>query len=266
MKRRHFITLSAWGCAASVIGCGSISTFPSAAPDSSTPVKLTLSAAASVQAALGEIQALYGRAAPHVTLTYNLGSSGSLAQQIRQGAPSDVFLSASPHWMDALEAQGQIWPDSRRDLLQNALVLIVPLGQTTIAAFTDLSGDSVRKVAMGEPESVPAGGYAKESLTTLGLFDELQPKLVYGKDVRQVLAYVETGHVEAGLVYATDAQWSDRVVAIATAPPNSHTPITYPVAIVKDSPHREAARDLIQFLSSDPAAAIFQRHGFSVTL
>jgi molybdate transport system substrate-binding protein len=117
---------------------------------------------------------------------------------------------------------------------------------------------------MGEPESVPAGKYAKESLTALGLFDGLQPKLVYGKDVRQVLAYVETGHVEAGLVYATDAQRSDRVKVMATAPPDSHTPITYPVAIVKDSPHPEAARELIAFLNSETAAAIFQRYGFSL--
>ena len=262
MKRRRFITLSAWGCAASAIGCSSVATLPS--PNSPASVTLTLSAAASVQDALAEIQAAYALAAPPVTLIHNLGSSGSLAQQIHQGAPSDVFLSASPRWMDDLEAQGKIWADSRRDLLQNALVLIVPSGQTAIATFTDLQGEGVRKVAMGEPESVPAGRYAKESLTTLGLFDKLQGKLVYGKDVRQVLAYVETGHVEAGLVYATDAQRSDRVVAIATAPPNSHAPITYPVAIVKDSPHLEAARAFIAFLSSEPAAVIFQRHGFAL--
>lgn len=266
MKRRCFITLSAGGCAASAIGCSSsVATLPSPTPNSSAAsVTLTLSAAASVQAALAEIQTAYAQTAPHVTLTYNLGSSGSLAQQIHQGAPTDIFLSASPRWMDDLEAQGQIWTDSRRDLLQNALVLIVPSGQAAIASFTDLQEDAIRKVAMGEPESVPAGKYAKESLTALGLFDGLQPKLVYGKDVRQVLAYVETGHVEAGLVYATDAQRSDQVNVIATAPPNSHTPITYPVAIVKDSPHPEAAREFIQFLNSAPATAIFKRHGFSV--
>ncbi|MGD1908770.1 MAG: molybdate ABC transporter substrate-binding protein [Leptolyngbyaceae cyanobacterium] len=255
MKRRRFITLSAWSCAA--IGCSSVATIPTAS------VKLTLSAAASVQAALAEIQAAHRQVAPHVDLTHNLGSSGSLAQQIHQGAPSDIFLSASPRWMDDLEAQGQIWADSRRDLLQNSLVLVVP-PDSQIATFTDLQSDTLRKVAMGEPNSVPAGTYAKESLTALGLFDRLQPKLVYGKDVRQVLAYVETGHVEAGLVYATDAQRSDRVKVIATAPPNSHTPITYPVAIVKDSPHPKAARDFIAFLSSAPAAAIFHRYGFSL--
>lgn len=263
MKRRRFITLSAWGCAASAIGCGSIAPFPSPAPNSSASVKLTLSAAASVQDALGEIQTAYVRVEPHVTLTYNLGSSGSLAQQIHQGAPSDVFLSASPHWMDDLEAQDQIWTDSRRDLLQNTLVLVVP-SDSQIATFADLQDNAVRKVAMGEPKSVPAGSYAKESLTALGLWEGLQPKWVYGKDVRQVLAYVETGHVEAGLVYATDAQRSEQVVAIATAPPHSHTPITYPIAVVKDSRHPEAARDFIQFLSRDPATTIFQRHGFSL--
>jgi molybdate transport system substrate-binding protein len=261
MKRRRFISLSA--CAAGAIGCSSVATIPSPTPNSSTTIKLTLSAAASVQDALAEIQTAYAGVAPQVILINNFGSSGSLAQQIHQGAPSDVFLSASPGWMDDLEAQGQIWPDSRQDLLQNSLVLVVP-PDSPIASFTDLQGDAIRKVAMGEPESVPAGKYAKESLTALGLFDGLQPKLVYGKDVRQVLAYVETGHVEAGLVYATDAQRSDQVKVMATAPPDSHTPITYPVAIVKDSPHPEAARELIAFLNSETATAIFQRHGFSL--
>lgn len=267
MKRRRFITLSACGWAASAMGCGPISSRPTPDPAAVTPVipvTLTISAAASVQDALAEIQPAYALVAPDVTLVYNLGSSGSLAQQISQGAPSDIFLSASTQWMDELAAQDQIWADSRRDLLQNSLVLVVPSGQSAIATFTDLPGDGVRKVAIGEPESVPAGKYAKESLTTLGLFDKLQGKLVYGKDVRQVLAYVETGHVEAGLVYATDAQQSDQVTIIATAPPDSHSPIVYPIAIVKDSPHPEAARDFIAFLSSDPAATIFQRHGFSL--
>jgi molybdate transport system substrate-binding protein len=250
------------------IACGSPTAAPrTMAPESAAgdPVELTVSAAASVQDALKEVQGAYGsEVAPNVTITYNFGSSGSLAQQIAQGAPSDVFLSASPKWMDDLEAKGQLLEGSRRDLLRNAMVLIVPQDKATVADFKDLDLASVEKVAIGEPESVPAGTYAKEVLTTLNLFEALQPKLVFGKDVRQVLAYVATGNVDAGLVYATDAIGSDQVQVVATAPADSHAPIIYPVAVVGDSEDTEAAQGFVDFLSSDRAIAIFRDYGFGM--
>ncbi|NJN22301.1 MAG: molybdate ABC transporter substrate-binding protein [Leptolyngbya sp. RL_3_1] len=226
------------------------------------PITLTISAAASVQDALQEVQVAYQDVAPNVTVTYNFGSSGSLAQQIVQGAPSDVFLSASGEWMDELAAQGDLVDGSRRDLLTNAMVLIVAQDETTVADFPDLQRADVGRVAIGEPDSVPAGSYAKAVLTTLNLFDALQPKLVFAKDVRQVLAYVETGNVDAGLVYATDAKLSDRVQIVATAPADSHPPIVYPVAVVQDSQHGAAAQAFVDFLSSDTAVAIFKEYGF----
>ena len=267
MKRRHFTTGLTWALGAGVgaIGCGQLTTdAPKADAPPGDRVALTLSAAASVQDAMRAIQVAYQAVAPQVTIRYNFGASGSLAQQIHQGAPVDIFLSASPQWMDDLEAKGQIRPGSRIALLQNTLVLIGPRDQTTVTDFKDLATGQVNKVAMGEPERVPAGRYAKDALTHLGLFEAVQPKLVFGKDVRQVLSYVETGNVDAGLVYATDALGSRQVEVIATAPANTHGPIRYPVAIVQASQQVAAAQAFIDFLVSEPAIAIFQDYGFTM--
>lgn len=270
MNRRHFatllaLTLTTWGGA---IACGQSSTLgPEASPEvvaAGDPAELTISVAASVQDAMKEIQTAYQEEAPNVTITYNFGSSGSLAQQIAQGAPSDIFLSASQKWMDDLEEKGQILTESRKDLLQNTMVLIAPVDKADITDFKDFETEQINKVAIGEPESVPAGRYAKEVLTSLNLFDAMQSKLVFGKDVRQVLTYVETGNVDAGLVYATDAQISDQVQIIATAPADTHSPIVYPIAVVQDSENAEAAEAFLDFLSSDTAVAIFQGYGFGM--
>lgn len=210
------------------------------------------------------VQATYQDVAPEVTLTYTFGSSGSLAQQIAQGAPSDLFVSASQQWMDELETQGHLLAGTRRDLLQNSMVLVVPQGTTAIADIQDLETATLDRMAIGEPESVPAGRYAKEVLTSLGVFEALQPKLVFGKDVRQVLSYIATGNVDAGLVYATDAATSDQVQVAASVPPQSHSPIVYPLAIVQDSANTQAAQALAAFLATDTAADIFQEYGFAV--
>ncbi len=228
------------------------------------PIQLTVSAAASVQNAMQDVQAAYQAAEPDVTITYNFGSSGSLAQQIAQGAPVDIFLSASKQWMDNLEEQEQILDGSRQDLMLNTLVLIRPRDKTEITDFSDFGTDKVSKLAMGEPESVPAGQYAQEVLTSMNMFEALQPKLVFGKDVRQVLSYVETGNVDAGLVYATDAKLSEQVQVVATAPVDSHSPIVYPIGVVADSENAKAAQDFVDFLSSDPATTIFEAYGFTM--
>ncbi|MGD1940876.1 MAG: molybdate ABC transporter substrate-binding protein [Leptolyngbyaceae cyanobacterium] len=269
MKRRQ---ISLWLSLAVLTGGGAIAcgmppaSTPPAAELTVTdePVALTVSAAASVQDALKDAQAAYQDVAPHVTITYNFGSSGSLAQQITQGAPTDVFLSASTKWMDEVEAQDQIQPGSRQDLLQNDIVLVVPPGETAIKAFADLATGAVDKVAIGEPDSVPAGRYAKETLTSLNLFEPLQPQLVFTKDVRQVLAYVETGNVDAGLVYATDAQLSDQAQVVATAAADTHAPIIYPIAVVQDTDQAAAAQAFIDFLASETGVAIFQGYGFAM--
>lgn len=269
MRSRPVMALLGLAASLGAIACGQpVAKVSPSPPPAEATVVLTVSAAASVQDALREIQTAYQTAAPAVSLTYNFGSSGSLAQQVTQGAPTDVFLSASEQWMDELESNGQILADSRRDLLQNTMVLIVPpvvpQDKATVTAFKALATDAVTKVAIGEPNSVPAGSYAREVLTTLNLFDGLQPKLVFGKDVRQVLSYVETGNVDAGLVYGTDARVSGRVRRVATAAADTHAPIVYPVAVVQDSDQAVAAQAFVDFLASDPAIAIFESYGFAM--
>jgi molybdate transport system substrate-binding protein len=267
MNRRHFTTLSALACLAvlTTTGCGqSTGSSVATSANAETATELTVSAAASVQDAMKEIQTAYQTTAPGVTITYNFGSSGSLAQQVAQGAPTDVFLSASKQWMDDLENQGHILDGTRKDLLLNSLVLIVPQDKTDVTDFSDFATDKVSKLALGEPESVPAGKYAQEALTSMTMFDALQSKLVFGKDVRQVLSYVETGNVDAGLVYATDAKVSDQVQVVATAPADTHSPIIYPVGVVADSENAEAAQAFVDFLSSDTAVAIFEEYGFTM--
>jgi len=166
--------------------------------------------------------------------------------------------------MDDLEQQGQILDGSRKDLLLNSLVLIVPRDKTDVSDFSDFETDKVSKLALGEPESVPAGKYAQEALASMNMFDALQPKMVFAKDVRQVVSYVETGNVDAGLVYATDAEVSDQVQVIATAPAESHSPIVYPIGVVGDSENAEAAQAFVDFLSSDTAIEIFEEYGFAM--
>ena len=269
MNRRNFTTLSALA----LLSCLGVSSCaqpmqPTAAgtSDAATEetVELTISAAASVQDAMTAVQDAYQVEAPSVAITYNFGSSGSLAQQVAQGAPTDVLLSASKKWMDDLEGQGQILPDSRQDLLLNSLVMIVPQDKADITSFEDFRSNKVSKLSIGEPESVPAGRYAKEALTSMNLFDALQPKMVFAKDVRQVLSYVATGNVDAGLVYATDAKISDRVKVVATAPAASHSPIVYPIAVVANSENAEAAQAFVDFLSSDTAIGIFEEYSFGM--
>jgi molybdate transport system substrate-binding protein len=264
MKRQHLTVLAlAVTTGAGAIACGSpLSGTATNTPTSEATLDLTVSAAASVQDALYEVQAAYAREAPEVAVTYNFGSSGSLAQQIAQGAPADVFLSASPRWMNELDDKGQLLDGSRQDLLRNDIVLVVPT-TSAITQFPDLATDGVDRVAIGEPDSVPAGQYGREVLTAFNLLDKLQPKLVFAKDVRQVLSYVETGNVDAGLVYATDARMSDQVQIAAISPVEAHTPIVYPVAVVADSQQAAAARGFVAFLSSDTAADIFQSYGFN---
>ncbi len=234
-----------------------------AACHSTQHTTFTVSVAASLQDALAEAEAAYEQSERNVGFRNNVGSSGTLAQQIEQGAPADVFLSAAAKPLDDLEARGLIVAGTRRNLLRNTLVLIAPL-DSRLAGFQGLTDSSVRLIALGDPASVPAGQYGRQTLAALQLFDKLSAKVVLGKDVRQVLTYVETGNADAGLVYATDAQKSSKVRVVAIAPESTHDPIVYPVAIVKGSDSEGAARKFVDYLAGPAAQAIFQRHGFTM--
>ncbi|MBD2100855.1 molybdate ABC transporter substrate-binding protein [Leptolyngbya sp. FACHB-261] len=227
------------------------------------PVNLTVSAAISLTNALQDVQRLYRQNRSNVTLTYNFGASGALQQQIEQGAPVDIFVSAGSRQMEALRAKDFLLPGTQRNLLSNRVVLVTPKNASGITNFRDLASAGVRRIAIGEPRSVPAGQYAQEVLNSLGIAQQVQPKLVLAQNVRQVLSYVETGNVDAGIVYLTDARQSNRIRIAAFAPANSHSPAVYPVAVIKSSRSPEAARDFVQFLFSPRARTTFERYGFT---
>ena len=228
---------------------------------------ITVSAAISLKDALDELGPIFQVQQQHknagAAVTFNYGGSGTLARQIEQGAPVDVFFSAAEKQMDELAAQGLIEADSRRDLVGNALVLIAPAQAATLHSFQDLSNPAIKAIALGETSTVPAGMYARQTLQHLGLFAALQKKVVYAKDVRAVLTYVETGDADAGMVYQTDANTSAKVRVIAVAPADSHDPILYPAAVLRDSKNKPAARAFLEFLAGPDARAVFQKYGFT---
>jgi molybdate transport system substrate-binding protein len=229
----------------------------------SAQTTLNVSAAASLKDALADVEAAYAKSHAQLEFRNNFGSSGTLAMQIDQGAPVDVFLSAAAKPMDDLGAKGLIVAGTRANLLRNSLVLIAPL-DSQLHDFQGLTGSAVRTIALGDPASVPAGQYGRQTLASLHLLDKVKAKLVLGKDVRQVLTYVETGNADAGLVYATDAQISSKVRVVATAPDSTHEPIVYPVAVVKGGKNEQAARSFVDYLSSAAAKAMFVNRGFTI--
>ena len=238
-----------------------------AAPQQSESI--TVSAAISLKDALDELGPIF-QVQQHrknggngTAVTYNYGGSGTLARQIEQGAPVDVFFSAAEKQMDELAAQDLIVADTRHDLVGNALVLIAPVQSTALHNFQDLTGSAVKTIALGETSTVPAGMYARQTLEHLGLFAALEKKVVYAKDVRAVLTYVETGNADAGLVYQTDANTSPKVRVVAIAPADSHDPILYPAAVLRDSKNKPAARAFVDFLQGPDARAVFQKYGFT---
>jgi molybdate transport system substrate-binding protein len=220
-------------------------------------------AAASTKDVIGGIIALYGKS--HVThILPSFGSSADLAKQIRNGAPAGIFISADVKWMDYVENAKLIDADSRRNLLGNQLVLIAPSDSATPTSLDNLAATlNGSKLAMGDPDSVPAGRYAKAALESLKQWTALEPSVVRAKDVRAALAFVERGEAAAGIVYATDALASKEVRIAATFPEASHPPIVYPVALVAG--HDDAAaRDFFKFLMGPEAREVFLAAGFSV--
>ena len=231
--------------------------------ESKESVELTISAAASLKDAMEVIQSTYQKEHPEVTLKFNLGGSGSLQQQISQGAPVDLFFSAAEDKFDILVEDDSIAKEDKVDLLGNSLVLVVPKENQLIKGFEDLAKAEIDKISIGTPETVPAGKYAKESLEKTDLWKDVESKVVYAKDVRQVLSYVETGNVAAGIVYKTDALVSNKVNIVATADPGTHTPIIYPMGIIKDSKNYEEAKDFYSYLQNNDALKVFEEYGFT---
>lgn len=230
----------------------------------SEPVEINISAAASLTDALNEIQVEFEKESDN-TLVFNFGSSGALQKQIQEGAPCDLYISASKKHMDVLEDEGKIVPDTRKDLLGNTLTLIASSEKAdVIKDYSALTSSDVESISIGTPESVPAGNYAKESFETLNIWDQIQSKLVFAKDVRQVLEYVDSGNTDCGLVYHSDAMLLKTGKIVYDMPEDSHSPIVYPIAITTDAKQAEAAKEFYDFLENDTSTSIFEKYGFTV--
>ena len=226
--------------------------------------EITLSVAISMKEAVETLGRQFTQARPSVMLRYNFGSSGELQKQIEAGAPVDLFISAAQRHMDELEQKGLIDPASRQVFARNVLTVIKPAGSVLdISKPADLLDPKVRRIVIGNPRTVPVGQYAEESLKALALWDRVQPKLVFAENVRQALDYVARGEVEAGFVYSTDIPVRAGQVTEAFRPAeDTYRPVTYPVAVVKDSRQPALARAFIDLLMTREGQSALSRLGF----
>jgi molybdate transport system substrate-binding protein len=226
--------------------------------------EILVAAAASLTDVLNEIGAVY-RSKSKNSVNFTFGPSGTLARQIEEGAPADLFFSADLLQMDNLDKTGRLEPGTRRNLLSNQLVIIVPVdSKLAISSPKDLLKADIKRIALAEPTSVPVGVYSSKYLTDEGLWDEVKSKVVPVQDVRATLASVESGNVEAGFVYKTDAATSKKVKVVYEVPIDKGPKITYPVAIVKESKKKAAAQDFMNFTLSPVGKGAFKKYGFVV--
>ncbi len=227
--------------------------------------EILVAAAASLKNAYEEeLIPMFEEQNPGVTVVGTYDSSGKLQTQIEGGLEADVFMSAAVKQMNSLDEEGLIDSQTIVNLLENKIVLIVPeSGGEGMEAFEDI--EKAEAIALGDPASVPAGQYAQEALTSLGIWDKIQDKVSFGSNVTEVLNQVAAASADAGIVYATDAaSMSDQVKVIAEAPEGSlKEAVIYPVAVVKTTAHQEEAEAFVEFLQTEEAMAVFQSYGFS---
>ena len=262
LKNTKFISMLLC-CSLLLVGCGKNGNKnDTTTEENKTPVELNISAAASLKEVMADLETEYNKSNENVTLVVNYGSSGSLQQQIEQGAPCDLFISAGQKQMNTLKEKGLLLDDTIKDLVENSLVLVEANG-VDITSFDDLKSDKVKHIAVGEPESVPAGKYADEVLTNTGIKDSVSDKLVFAKDVKEVLAWVASGNADVGFVYLSDALSSDSVKIVENVDEvNAHSSITYPVSVIKDSNNIDEAKKFEDFLFTDAAQKIFEKYGY----
>ncbi|ABE52459.1 molybdate ABC transporter substrate-binding protein [Methanococcoides burtonii] len=233
--------------------------------DNDARSKVTVSAAASLTESFTEIENKFEEGHPDIDIVLNLAGSGTLRMQIEAGAPIDVFASASQKHMDLLGSENLIYADTRNDFAENSLVMIVPEpSRNDIKSLEDLADGSITKIAIGDPEIAPVGRYTKDALETAFLWDDVSDKLIYAESVKQVLVYVESGEVDAGFVYMTDAMSSDmdKIDVVAQIPVS--TSISYPIAVVSFSDKTIASQEFIDYVISDEGKDIFVKYGFTV--
>ena len=225
-----------------------------------------LAAAASLKNAYeDELIPMFEEQYPGVTVEGTYDSSGKLQTQIEEGLEADVFMSAATKQMKALDEEGMIASDTIVNLLENKIVLIVPTGSDSKIDSFEKIGDAA-SIALGDPESVPAGQYAKEALTNLNVWDSIQDKVSFGTNVTEVLSWVAAGSADAGIVYLTDATTSDQfdqVKVIGYAPEGSVSKVIYPVGVVSASTKKDAAQKFVDYLGTDDALSFFAEYGFT---
>ncbi len=223
--------------------------------------EIIVSAAASLTNVMGTLGKDFERLHPGAKVIFNFGATGDLLAQISQGAPVDVFFSANEKYMDKAEGKGLIDPVSRKDFAGNVLVLARPAtGQTAVSGLRDLTRPQVKRIAIGKPETVPAGQYAEKVLRAAGMWEAVQPKLIFASSVRQALDYLQRGEVDCGLVYATDVKVTNGQVTTVAEMPG--TKVLYPVALTKAGSGRQSARMFLSYLDSDAARATLRQAGF----
>lgn len=223
---------------------------------------ITVFAAASLSDSLKEIAGAFEKESGDKVI-FNFAASGPLARQIQEGAPADIFFSADEARADALAQKGLLVRETRKSLLGNQLVFVIPSDSTlTIGAPKNLASPKVKRIALGDPETVPAGTYSKAYLEKLGLWASIQPKVVPCESVRAVLAAVESGNIDAGIIYKTDAAISKHVKITFEVPRSDAPDISYPIALLKNAPHPDAAKRFLTYLESKQSMDIFVRYGF----
>jgi molybdate transport system substrate-binding protein len=221
-------------------------------------------AAASLSESMKEVARAYEKQSGD-KVVLNFGASSTLARQIEEGAPADIFFSADEAKMDALESKGLIIKATRKNRLSNSLVIVVASeGGSAIKSAQDLAMSSVKRVALGDPRAVPIGVYAREYLEKLKLWNAIKPKVVATENVRAALAAVEAGNAEASIVYKTDAAISKKVKVAFEIPLGEGPKISYPMAMVKDSKEPQAGRKFLAYVNSDEAGNVFKKYGFIV--
>jgi molybdate transport system substrate-binding protein len=226
---------------------------------------ILVAAAASLQKAFQEVTPIYTKANPTQTVNFNFAASGVLEQQIQQGAPVDVFIAAADKQINSLQRQGLLVAGTQKTLLTNQLVLVAPKqSKVALTSFKQLTNPEIKRISIGETRTVPSGQYAAEVFKNLGILERVKSKFVLGNNVRSVLTTVETGDVDAGIVYITDAKSSDRVTIVAIADEKLHSPIHYPIAVIKSSKSLAGSKQFIEFLQTKPAQTIFKKYGFGI--
>lgn len=261
MKKRHKLALAT---ASIVLSLSAIQA--QGAQAATVSGSIDIYGAASLTDALPEVEALYQQSNPNVTFINTFGASGTLVNQILTGTNQvDIFFPVSEAPLDTLESNNKLIAGTRQDVLTNTLAIITPVNSTIpISSVQDLVGSQVRRVAIGNPTAVPAGVFAQQLFTNSGISQQIQPKLVLGTSVRDVLDKVSNDtSIDAGIVYTTDALTTDRVKIVNTPPTNAYSRIVYGSAVLQQTRNPDAATDFNTFLVSPQALSVFERFGFS---